>query len=114
MIGFEQVWLPQIVTYARLISTGQLEDQWLGRSDLTSSVTDPHELHEQIFDDLDAVAIWSAARQNEGISASAVSAIDSFLAALSGVEGNDAATVVGSSAWAIVLVAASAVLANVS
>jgi hypothetical protein len=113
MIDFEQVWLPQIVTYARLIDNGQLEDQWLGRSEVTTSVSDPDELHEQIFDDLDAEAIWSAARKNEGMSASAVAAIDGFLAALLDIEGNDPAVIVVSSAWNTAKLTAGAVLANV-
>ncbi len=113
MIDFEQVWLPQIIGYARLISTGQLENQWLGQSDAMTSVTDPDELHEQIYDDLDADAIWSEARQNLDMPAAATSAIDSFLLALNGIEGNDAEMVVRSSAWAKVKYAANAVLANV-
>jgi hypothetical protein len=113
MIDFKQVWLPQIVTYARLISTGQLEDQWLGRSGITTSVSGPDELHEQIFGDLDAVAIWAVARQGEGMSTSALSAVDTFLTALSGLNDNDAATIVGSSAWAVAKVAAGEVLTNV-
>jgi hypothetical protein len=52
MIDFERVWLPQIVAYAELISAGQLQDQWLGRVGTITSVTDPDELFEQVFDDL--------------------------------------------------------------
>lgn len=69
MIDFEQVWLPQIVQYARLIGTGQLENEWLGRVTPATSVTDPDELHEQVFDDLDADRIWA---ENQKLSASQV------------------------------------------
>lgn len=113
MIDFEQVWLPQIIEYARLISTGQLEDQWFGRTGLITSVTSPDELHEQIYDDLDANAIWFEARQNAGMPACAASAIDSFLTALNEIASNEAAIVVGSRAWAKVKDAANSVLANV-
>ena len=46
MIDFEHVWLPQIVSYARLISSGQLENEWLGRAEAATSVTNPDELYE--------------------------------------------------------------------
>lgn len=113
MIDFEHVWLPQIVSYAKMISTGQVKDEWLGRSSITTSVTDPDELHEQIFDDLDAQGIWSEARERVKMPASAIDAIDSFLAALLDIDGRQAAKVVASDVWAKVEQAAGAVVASV-
>ncbi len=99
MIDFEQVWVPQIVEYARLISTGRLEDEWLGHATTTTSVTDPDELHEQIFDDLDADDIWTENRGNSQLPERAVEAIDRFLAALRNIDESDARRVVTSTAW---------------
>ena len=113
MIDFEQVWLPQIVQYARLISTGQLENEWLGRAAATTSVTDPDELHEQVFDDLDADGIWSDSRDKSGLPRTAVDAIDRFLAALRNMDESDARRVVASAAWANAKEAGEAVVTSV-
>jgi hypothetical protein len=113
MIDFEHVWLPQILGYAKIIITGQLEDQWLGRIDAVTSVTDPDELYEQIFDDLDAENIWSEARQLGKLPQPAVDAMDRFLRALHDVDGRDGAAFVSSEAWTKVQEAAAVVLADV-
>jgi len=113
MIDFEQVWLPQIVSYARLIDTGQLEDEWLGRSRQATSVTDPDELHEQVFDDLDADTIWHEVRRTRSVSTQLAHAIDCFLNALRKIGGNEPSTVVASNAWIEVREAANGVLAAV-
>lgn len=108
MIDFEHVWLPQIVQYARLISTGQLENEWLGHVTATTSVTDPDELHEQIFDDLDADSIWAENHHRPGLQTPAIEAIDRFLAALRNIDQADAQFVVTSDVWANAKVAAKA------
>ena len=113
MIDFERVWLPQIVSYARLINTGELEGQWLGRTAMITSVTDPDELHEQVFDDLDAKNVWTANRLNSQLSSAAVDAIDEFLSALLRIEGNNPTVVVGSAAWVNVKKAAHAAVVTV-
>lgn len=113
MIDFAQVWLPQIVQYARLISTGQLEDEWLGRATAATSVTDPDELHEQVFDDLDADAIWAENRDQSGLPAATVDAIDRFLAALRHLDESNARRVVASAAWASAKEAGDAVVTSV-
>jgi hypothetical protein len=113
MIDFEKVWLPQIVQYARLISTGQLENEWLGQATATTSVTDPDELHEQVFDDLDANDIWTENRDNSGLPKPAVDAIDRFLAALRNVNEADARRVVSSAAWSTAKEAGQAVVSSV-
>jgi hypothetical protein len=113
MIDFEHVWLPQIVSYATIISTGQLEDQWLGRLGTVTSVTDPDELHEQIFGDLDADAVWIAARESVQLPASIIEVIDRFLAALHDISESDAATLVSSKVWLKVRDAANVLVANV-
>ena len=112
MIDFEQVWLPQIVEYARLVSAGQLENEWLGQVTATTSVTDPDELHEQIFDDLDADRIWSANHDNSVLPKALIDAIDRFLAALRNVDGSDAQHVVTSAAWANAKEAGEAVVSS--
>jgi hypothetical protein len=112
MIDFEQVWLPQIVQYARLVSTGQLEDEWLGRVTATTSVTDPDELHEQVFDDLDADGIWAENRHRSQLPTPAFEAIDHFLAALRNIDETDAQSVVRSAAWANAKEAAQAVVTS--
>lgn len=113
MIDFEQVWLPQIVQYARLISTGQLENEWLGRATVTTSVTAPDELHEQVFDDLDADDVWTENRDHSGLPEPAVEAIDRFLAALRNMDEPDARRVVTSAAWASAKEAGEAVVTSV-
>ena len=100
MIEFEQVWLPQIVSYARLVSTNRLDDEWLGRATPTTSVTDPDELHEQIFDDLDADTVWAKHRQHSNLSPLALAAIDAFLASLRHLNESDPQLLVTSEAWA--------------
>ena len=114
MIDFMHVWLPQIVQYAKLISTGQLEDEWLGRVASTTSVTDPDELHEQVFDDLDADNIWAENLHRSELPTPAIEAVGRFLAALQNIDQSDAHSVVSSSAWESVKAAARAVVANVS
>jgi len=114
MIDFKQVWLPQIVAYARLIGTGQLEQEWLGRSPRMTSVTDPDELHEQVFDDLDAESIWLQNRLAPNLSPQATEAIDGFLTALSNIDDPDAESVVDSAAWKRVKEAAQAVVTYVA
>jgi hypothetical protein len=113
MIDFKQVWLPQIVQYARLISAGQLENEWLGRATATTSVTNPDELYEQVFDDLDADDVWTKNRDNSGLPKSAVDAIDRFLAALRNMDDSDAGRVVTSATWATAKEAGEAVVTSV-
>lgn len=98
MIDFEHVWLPQIVQYATLIHSGQLEAEWQGQAKVTTSVVDPDELHEQVFDDLDADKVWADNRDRTGLSMLAIQAIDSFLDALRNVE-SDAGSLAASDAW---------------
>lgn len=111
MIDFESVWLPQILNYAKLISTRQLEDEWLGRVARNTSITEPDELHEQVFDDLDADGIWRTNRKT--LAPTAADAIDRFLSALRNIDEADAHVLVASDAWAQARKAASAVVANV-
>ncbi|MBB3972807.1 hypothetical protein [Hansschlegelia beijingensis] len=113
MIDFERVWLPQIICYARIISTGQLEDQWLGRSAATTSITDPDELHEQIFDDLDADEIWASHRRAAKLSTAATDAIDQFLRLLGEADEADARALIASSAWTKIKEAANVMLASI-
>lgn len=113
MIDFKNVWLPQIIHYADLVSSAQLEAQWLGQIEATTSVTDPDELYEQVFDDLDAETIWAENRHSSGLSAPTVAAIDGFLAALQDIDEADARSVVTSEAWATAKRAADQVVANV-
>jgi hypothetical protein len=113
MIDFEHVWLPQIVGYAKIISTGRLEDQWLGRVGVVTSVTDPDELQEQVFGDLDADAIWIKARESLQSPPSTIDAIDVFLAALHEIDESDAAALLASKVWLKVKDAANVLLANV-
>jgi hypothetical protein len=114
MIDFENVWLPQIVSYARLISSGQLEAEWLGQAASATSVTDPDELYEQVFDDLDADGIWADQRDCNALSADGRQAIECFLQALRSIEEADACLLVKSSHWRSVQQAAEAVIADVS
>lgn len=100
MIDFEQVWLPQIVRYAELVSAGKLDDAWLGRASPTTSITDPDELHEQVFDDLDAEAVWAENRGACKLTPAAIAAIDSFLGLLRRLDESDAGLLVESDAWA--------------
>ena len=113
MIDFAHVWLPQIVQYAKLISTGQLENEWLGRATASTSVTDPDELHVQVFDDLDADNIWAENRGDSGLPAAANAAIDHFLTALRNMDEPDAQSLVRSAAWASAKEAAQAVATSV-
>ena len=113
MIDFEQVWLPQIIEYARHISTGHLEDEWLGGAIATTSVTGPDELYEQVFDDLDADSIWAENRRQSALPTTAVEAIDRFLAALRNMDGSDARRVVASAAWASAKEAGEAIVASI-
>ena len=113
MIDFENVWLPQIVSYAALVRDQQLEDQWLGRSATLTSVTSPNELYVQVFDDLDADRIWADARQNAELSPQARDAIDRFLTALRSIDEADAVKLMSSDAWVRIGEAANGVLANV-
>jgi hypothetical protein len=112
MIDFEHVWLPQIVQYAELISSGQLEAEWQGRAKATTSVTDRDELHEQVFDDLDAERVWTENRCRTGLPVSATEAIDRFLDALRTVDESDAELVATSPAWKTTKEAAQAVVTN--
>lgn len=113
MIDFDGDWLPQIVQYARLISTGQLENEWLGRATATTSVTDPDELHEQVFDDLDAEGIWAENRERSDLPRSVIDAVERFLLALKDIDQSDARRVVMSRAWASAKEAGEAVVASV-
>ena len=110
MIDFEHVWLPQIVQYAKLISSGQLMAEWQGRAKATNSVTDPDELHEQVFDDLDAERVWAENRHRTGLPVSATEAIDSFLDALRTIDESDAELVATPHAWVRTKEAARAVV----
>ena len=110
MIDFERVWLPQILQYAKLIGSGQLEAEWQRRAKATTSITDPDELHEQVFDDLDAERIWAENRHRTGLPAPATEAIDSFLAALRTIDESDAELVATSHAWVSTKEAAQAVV----
>jgi hypothetical protein len=114
MIDFEQVWLPQIIEYARLVSTGQIDDEWLGRTKSTTSITDPDELYEQVFDDLDAEAIWAESDGRTRLPHVLADAITRFLTTLSSIDESDARSVLSSSNWADAKKAASDVVANVS
>lgn len=112
MIDFKNVWLPQIVGYATIISNGQLEDQWLGRLGAVISVTNPDELHEQVFGDLDADAIWIEARESDELPTATIVAIDRLLASLQDIKESDAATLVSSRVWLKVREAAREVAEN--
>lgn len=113
MIDLEEVWLPQIVSYARLISSGQLEAEWLGLQVASTSVTDLDELREQVFDDLDAEGIWAEWRDRNGRSAIARHAIDCFLQALGEIAQSDARLLVQTDDWERVKQAARAVVSDV-
>lgn len=54
MIDIENVWIPQIIGYARLILGDELERVWIDNEKGLNSVSDYDELYEQIFDDLDS------------------------------------------------------------
>src|SRR5689334_10377259 len=112
MIDFQHVWLPQLISYARLIDTGQIEQEWLGCATRTTSITGPDELHEQVFDDLDADAVWAGHRSVSHMPAASCYAIDAFLAALRAIEASEAAVVVASPAWVEVKRAANLVVGN--
>ena len=112
MIDFERVWLPQIVSYAKHIIAGRLEDQWFGRVGTVTSVTSPNELFEQVFGDLDAEHIWTENRSTSNLSDPAKEAIGQFLAGLHELDG-DALAVVRSAAWTRIKEAAQAVVASV-
>ncbi len=113
MIDFETIWLPQIVGYARLISSGQLEAEWLGQALATTSVTDPDELGEQVFDDLDADGVWAERRDRNPLSANGRDAIDLFLKTLSEIVETDARVLVQTDHWERAKQAAQTVVANV-
>jgi hypothetical protein len=113
MIDFKNVWLPQIVGYATIISNGQLEDQWLGRLGEVTSVTNPDELQEQVFGDLDADTIWIEARERAELPTATIVAIDRLLASLHDVKESDATTLVSSLVWRKVRKAAHDLVANV-
>lgn len=110
MIDFERVWLPQIVGYASLIASGQLENEWLGRSAPTTSVTDPEELHEHVFDDLDADAIWAENRKQGVAKPEVAIAIPEFLDAIRCLDGSNVELMVSSDAWAKVKEAANLII----
>lgn len=62
MIDFHTVWLPQILGYAKLVADENvLRRAWLAHNLDETSVVSPDELIEQVFGDLDAVAIAEAA-----------------------------------------------------
>lgn len=113
MIDFEQVWLPQIVRYAELVSASKLDDAWLGRATPTTSITDPDELHEQVFDDLDADVVWAENRGSCNLTPAAIAAIDLFLGSLGRLDESDARALVVSEAWARTKAAAQGVLRTV-
>lgn len=113
MLDFKNVWLPQIVGYATIISNGRLEDQWLGRLGAVTYVTNPDELQEQVFGDLDADAIWIEARESAELPTATIVAVDRLLASLHNVEESDAATLVSSRVWLKVRDAANELVANV-
>jgi hypothetical protein len=113
MIDFENVWLPQIVSYARLISSGQLEAEWLGRVAAVTSVTDPDELCEQVFDDLDADGIWAEWRNRSGLSTNGRDAVDRFLQALREIAEPDARLLVQTDGWNSAKQAATTVVSKV-
>ncbi len=113
MIDFHNVWLPQIIDYAQLIGTGQLEAEWLGQVKRATSVTDPDELHMQVFDGLDADAIWNEWRQHDVISPGTPDALDRFLQALREITENDASVLVLTAQWESVKDSARALLRTV-
>jgi hypothetical protein len=113
MIDFHNVWLPQIIGYAQLIGTGQLEAEWLGQAKRATSVTEPDELHMQVFEDLDADAIWNEWRQRDVISPDTPDAVDRFLQALREITENDARVLVLTAEWESVKDAARALLRTV-
>lgn len=114
MIDFENVWLPQIVRYAQLISSGQLEAEWLGQAVVATSVTDADELGEQVFDDLDADGVWAERRDRNSLSADGRDAIDRFLQTLREIVETDARVLVQTGHWKRAKQAAQTVVANVS
>jgi hypothetical protein len=99
MIDFERVWLPQVVGYARRIANGQLQAEWLGESAPSTSIIDPDELHEQLFDDLDADAIWAGGHTQALISPELAAALSQFLNVVRSLDGSDVQSLVRSSAW---------------
>lgn len=114
MIDFRGVWLPQIKGYAEQVEGGQLEREWLGLVEVATSITNPEELLEQVFDDLDADGIWAGNRNDSGLSPQAVAAIDDFLAALRNMSETDVSSAVASDAWSSAKRAARAIMVNVN
>lgn len=85
MIDFKQVWLPQILGYARLIADeAALRSAWLTDAVTTTSVTSPDELIEQIFDDLDSDESVKLASHHLTSTPNLVEALRGFLIALTG------------------------------
>ena len=114
MIDFEAVWLPQIVGYARLIASGQLEDEWLGRAPRSTSVTDPYELCEHVFGDLDAENIWAENRDRPDLSLEARAGIDKFLDELKQIDEPLPQALIASSLWTSAKKAANLVISHVA
>lgn len=54
MIDFHEVWLPQIIGYAELISGPDLWKVWINKETEITSVIDFGELYEQLIGDLDS------------------------------------------------------------
>lgn len=100
MIDFEGVWLPQIIRYARLIASGQVEDEWLCRTKPVTSLGDPDELYCQLFDDLDAEGIWADPDNRSQVPPELAEAIGSFLSKLKAIDQSDASLLVSSRCWA--------------
>lgn len=83
MIDFKQVWLPQILGYARLIANDDaLRSAWLNNTATETSVTSPDELIEQVFDDLDSAAIVGEASRYLSSAPDLAEALRGFLTAM--------------------------------
>jgi hypothetical protein len=83
MIDFKQVWLPQILGYARLIANDDaLRSAWLTNATIDTSVTSPDELIEQVFDDLDSDTIAKEASRHLIAAPHLAEALQGFLTAM--------------------------------
>lgn len=87
MIDFKQVWLPQILGYARLIANDDtLRSAWLTNTAIDTSVTSPDELIAQVFDDLDSDAILKEASRHLISAPHLAEALRGFLTAMAAWE----------------------------
>ncbi len=82
MINFFKTWLPQIISYAELVSDGRLRQAWENPEQSLTSAYYSGELFEQVFGDLHAETILPEMRQRLHGQPDLIAAVEAFLRSL--------------------------------